>query len=404
MNQIPEINLKDYTYELPDERIAKHPLEQRDASQLLFYSHGSIGHHTFKQLPDFVPADTLLFYNDTKVIPARLFFFKDTGAKIEIFLLKPEKPSPVISQAMDVKDGCSWSCMVGNFKKWKEGQALNRSLEINGKKIELCAHIETRDPALIRFTWDNPDVRFVDIVEAAGTVPLPPYMNRQATEEDKPRYQTVYSKNEGAVAAPTSGLHFTEDVLGRLKDKGVETSQLTLHVSAGTFQPIKEENAVNHPMHSEQIIVTRRNVENLLRTDKKIFCVGTTSLRTLESLFWFGVKLLENPDAPFFIEKLRPYQYKANQLPSRTESMQAVLDYMDRKGTDEIQGSTEIFIFPGYPFPMVEGLITNFHQPGSTLILLVAAFIGEDWKKVYSEAMNNGYRFLSYGDSSLLIR
>ncbi|BDD09146.1 S-adenosylmethionine:tRNA ribosyltransferase-isomerase [Fulvitalea axinellae] len=401
---IPKISLDDYLYDLPDERIAKHPLSERDASKLLHYSKGQITHNTFSALPGLIPANATLFFNDTKVIPARLFFSKDTGAKIEIFLLQPEKPSTVIAESMLASGSCAWSCMVGNFKKWKDDQILTRILTIGDQEIKLTAKIEDRKNTLIRFDWDNTSVKFVEIVEAAGTVPLPPYMNRQATEEDKPRYQTVYSKNEGAVAAPTSGLHFTEDVLEAIKDKGVITDHLTLHVSAGTFRPIKEENVLDHPMHSEQVIVSKQNVKNLANPDRRIFCVGTTSMRTIESLYWYGVKLISDPNAEFRIEKLYPYQFEKEDLPSRTESMTAVLDKMERDGVEKIHGSTEIFIFPGYSFPMIEGMVTNFHQPGSTLILLVAAFIGEDWRKIYKEAMDNGYRFLSYGDSSFLER
>ncbi|BDC99081.1 S-adenosylmethionine:tRNA ribosyltransferase-isomerase [Persicobacter psychrovividus] len=402
--KLPEIKLAEYTYELNDERIAKYPLAERDASKLLYYQQGKIENLQFPDIEQVIPADSVLFFNNTKVIPARIFFRKDTGAKIEVFLLNPITPSPVISQAMDAKGETVWAAMVGNAKKLKDGQVLNREMTVEGQEVHLKAEIISRSPFQVKFEWTPSDIPFVAIVEEAGTVPLPPYMNREAEDEDKPRYQTVFSKNEGAVAAPTSGLHFTDKILERLDAKNIDRQELTLHVSAGTFQPVKEENAVNHPMHEEQIIIHRHNVEAIIERQGNIYCVGTTSMRTLESLYWFGVKLIEDPQADFFVEKLRPYQYSVEELPSVKAAMTAVLQRMDADKTDHLQGSTEIFIFPSYPFQIIDGIITNFHQPGSTLIMLVAAFIGEDWKKVYQNALDKDYRFLSYGDASFLLR
>jgi S-adenosylmethionine:tRNA ribosyltransferase-isomerase len=401
---IAPINYEDYLYELAEERIAKHPLEQRDASKLLVYKQGEIRHQTFRQIESVLPENAHLVFNNTKVIPARLYFQKKTGAIIEVFLLHPEAPSRVISQAMTQTSFGVWSVMIGNLRKWKDGDVLERELEVRGQKVVLKAKLQDRENKLIRFEWENPEVRFVDLIEAAGEVPLPPYMNRKPGEEDKPRYQTVYSQKEGAVAAPTAGLHFTNEVIESIKAKGITTDYLTLHVSAGTFQPIKEKNVIEHPMHSEQIEVSRQNIEKLLDPERKIFAVGTTSMRTMESLYWFGVKLLKGEEKIFKIDKLMPYAFKEEELPTRQQSMQAILDFMEEQQINELLGETEIFIFPGYTFRMCEGLVTNFHQPGSTLILLVAAFVGEDWRKIYQQALENDYRFLSYGDSSVLFR
>jgi S-adenosylmethionine:tRNA ribosyltransferase-isomerase len=395
------INLADYTYELADEKIAKYPLAERDQSKLLHYKKGSITHEKFKDIIELIPKESTLFFNNTKVIPARLIFNKATGTQIEIFLLKPIAPSEILSIVMEERTSVTWECMVGNFKKWKDEIPLERSLEINGGEVVLKAKVVDRDKKSIQFEWDNQDISFAEIVEVSGKVPLPPYLNRAAEESDKPRYQTVYSQHDGAVAAPTAGLHFTSEILEKLKEKGVKESFLTLHVSAGTFQPIKSDNILEHPMHSEQMVVTKESIQDVIEAKGKVFAVGTTSMRTLESLFWFGVRLI-NGKENFNIQKLEPYD-AYDQLPSRSESFQAIFGWMESNSLNQIIGTTEIFIFPGYKFRVCDGLITNFHQPGSTLILLVAAFIGEDWKKVYHQALDSGYRFLSYGDSSLLM-
>lgn len=403
------IKLEAYNYELPDEHIARYPLEKRDQSKLLLYQNGKIQDRTFYELPRLLPEQSHLFFNATKVIPARLFFQKPTtsqgeGAHIEIFLLNPIAPSHVIGEAMLAKQKCSWHCMIGNKKKWKAELLLQKSLYINDKEVTLYASLENAEKQIVSFSWDQPEITFVDIVEAIGRTPLPPYLRREATDEDKPRYQTVYSKNEGAVAAPTAGLHFTPEVLKTLETKGIQQDYLTLHVSAGTFQPIKAQNVTEHPMHSEQMVITKAHVKHLLEHNEgKIIAVGTTSLRTLESLYWYGVLLRQDSDASFKIPKLVAYQEKPENLPSLQESMKNILSYMELRSLDQLMGETEIFIYPGYQFRVCQGLITNFHLPKSTLILLIAAFVGEDWKQIYQHALQNNYRFLSYGDSSLLL-
>jgi len=342
------------------------------------------------------------------VIPARLFFQKEStiqgpGANIEIFLLNPVAPSTIIGEAMLTTEQCSWHCMIGNQKKWKDGQILYRKLTVKQVDLVLRAEIVNREEKVVRFIWDSPEAHFVDIVEAAGQVPLPPYLKREATEEDRPRYQTVYSKKEGAVAAPTAGLHFTPEVLHNLEDKGFPQHYLTLHVSAGTFQPIKEKDVRQHPMHSEQVLLSRDNVKSVMKAKGPIIAVGTTSVRTLESLYWYGVMLSQDPEANFKVPKLIAEATPENNILSLSESMQEILNYMKRKQLDQLMGETEIFIFPGYKFRVIEGLITNFHMPKSTLVLLIAALVGDDWKKIYAHALKNSYRFLSYGDSSLLM-
>jgi len=387
------------TYNLPEERIAKYPLAHRDQSKLLYYHKDKLVDKTFNELPELLDKESTLFFNDTKVIPARLFFTKDTGALIEVFLLEPVLPSPVVSVAMEATGKVIWQCMVGNYKKWKDGQTLKLDLEDDGKTIQLSASIYNREEIKISFEWNDANYSLAEIIELAGKVPLPPYLNRESESSDKERYQTVYSQNKGAVAAPTAGLHFTDEVLEELKRKGVKESFLTLHVSAGTFQPLKVENPEDHPMHSEQMVVSRMAIENILES-KKVIAVGTTSMRTLESLFWYGVRLI-NGNSAFKIEKLEIYQ--EGTLPSRKESFQAILDHMIENKLDTLHGETEIFIMGDYPFMVCDGLITNFHQPGSTLLMLVNSFLNGNWKSVYDHALKNGYRFLSYGDSSLLI-
>lgn len=404
-----EIRLEDYQYTLPEERIARYPLPQRDQAKLLFYEGGKVRDHIFHEIPSLLPHNSNLFFNNTKVIPARLLFRKepvqhDQGALIEIFLLHPVAPGTVMSEAMLAKGSCTWQCIIGNQKKWKPGIVLKRKIICEHAEIMLTAHLEDAEQKFVSLRWDNSGIPFVDIVEAAGQVPLPPYLNREATEEDKPRYQTVYSAQEGAVAAPTAGLHFTEEVLNAIRGKNMPLNYLTLHVGAGTFQPIKEEVVYHHPMHSEQMMVTRENIRSLLLPEKRIIAVGTTSVRTLESLYWYGVRLLKENNTVFHIEKLAPYHYSENELPSVKESLQAILDHMQQQNEEKIVGETEIFIFPGYQFKVCDGIITNFHMPKSTLVLLIAAFIGEDWRKVYEHALKNDYRFLSYGDSSLLLK
>lgn len=400
MPEVSKVKLSDYQYSLPDERIAKFPLSNRDDSKLLHYEEGEIQNLQFKNLPSLIPSESLLVFNNTKVIPARIFFFKPSGAKIEIFLLKPIAPTSEINEIMLSNGPVIWETMIGNSKKWKEGEVLKGELLIDGQKVVLEATLINREKRQVAFKWDIQKA-FCSIIEACGEVPLPPYLNRAAVAEDRPRYQTVYSVKEGAVAAPTAGLHFTPDILEQLKLNNIDLDYLTLHVSAGTFQPIKEEMVDQHPMHSEQVIITRENLKNFLAHHSNIIAVGTTSMRSLESLYWYGVKLLQEDDKLFFIPKLYPYQ-DHRISPTVKESFAAILSYMEEHDLNEITGSTEIFIMPGYEFRVCDGLITNFHQPGSTLILLVAAFTKGEWRKIYDEALNNEYRFLSYGDSSLL--
>lgn len=397
---IAELKLSDYEYNLPEEKIAKFPLEKRNTSKLLQFKKGEIEHLKFNQLPELIPAGSLMVFNNTKVIPARLIFQRSTGAKIEIFLLKPIAPTTVINEVMIKTDTVSWECMIGNLKKWKVGEILSGELIYQSQNIRLNASLIDLENRIVRFTWDA-EVPFVSIVEASGEVPLPPYLNRKPVDEDRPRYQTVYSKNEGAVAAPTAGLHFTEQVLDRLTENNVKKEFLTLHVGAGTFQPIKTDNITEHNMHSEQVVVSISTIKSVAEHQSKLLAVGTTSMRSLESLYWFGVRLLRNEGDEFLIPKLYPYQ-NFSLLPSRNESFEKIYNYMCNKGLNEITGSTEIFIVPGYKFRVCDGLVTNFHQPGSTLILLVAAFTNECWRQLYDEALDKDYRFLSYGDSSLL--
>ncbi|HEY9117078.1 MAG TPA: S-adenosylmethionine:tRNA ribosyltransferase-isomerase [Roseivirga sp.] len=396
----PAPDLKQINYQLDDARIAKYPLAERDQSKLLVYKNGEIDDLEFRRLPEALPNGSSLFFNNTKVIPARLFFQKETGAQIEIFLLSPVSPTHIISLMMEATGQVVWECMVGNFKKWKEDAILKRRIRHGGEQVEITARIVDREAKKIEFTWSDNTLSFAEIVELCGKVPLPPYLNRADEPEDKVRYQTVYSKNEGAVAAPTAGLHFTEKVLSDLSDKGVDLNYLTLHVSAGTFQPIKSEDAREHPMHSEQVEVQKETIQALIDSEK-VIAVGTTSMRTLESLYWFGLRVM-NGNHEFSIEKLEPYSHEGS-LPPRKEVFQNMLNWMAEAKIEVIGGKTEIFIIPGYEFKVCDGLITNFHQPGSTLMLLVWAFIGEKWKQVYDHALKNDYRFLSYGDSSILL-
>jgi S-adenosylmethionine:tRNA ribosyltransferase-isomerase len=396
---IPKIDLSTYHYELPEYRIAKFPLSDRDSSKLLVFNEGSIKETVFNNIIGEIPTNSTLIFNNTKVIPARLLFQKDTGAQIEIFLLQPIAPSTVISETLASTNAVVWQCMIGNSKRWKNGTALQRSIEINGENLIVeASRLDNSNE--VKISWDNHQVRFVDIVESAGQVPLPPYLNRKAEASDKERYQTVYSKNEGAVAAPTAGLHFTQPILEALSEKGVGEEYLTLHVSAGTFQPIKVDDVTQHPMHCEQIMVNKQTIEKVVNSEK-VIAVGTTSMRTLESLYWYGIKLITESTDKLFIDKLYPYQQHGS-LPTRKEVFQVILNYMNKSELESLFGETEIFIFPSYQFRVCDGLITNFHQPGSTLILLIAAFIGKNWQKVYKYALSNNFRFLSYGDSSLL--
>ncbi|MDO4190650.1 MAG: S-adenosylmethionine:tRNA ribosyltransferase-isomerase [Bacteroidales bacterium] len=396
------IRIEDFNYELPDERIAKYPLEERDQSQLLIWDGVQPHHQHFYDLPDLLHQGDVLIYNNTKVIQARLHFAKETGALIEIFCLEPHTPSNY-EEAFAAAKEVVWQCMVGNLKKWKQG-ILSRNFFIND--IDVCLQAEYVEEIggmshLIRFTWNKSEFTFAQILEACGELPIPPYLNRETEDKDKETYQTVYSKIEGSVAAPTAGLHFTLPVLRRLARNGVREEEITLHVGAGTFHPVKSEEIGDHPMHTEFISINKETIELLLNNREHIVAVGTTSVRTLESLYYLGVHIANNPEAPnLHVEQWEPYE--PHTLTTQ-QALQAILDYLNQHHLWMIEASTQILIVPGFEFRVVSRMLTNFHQPKSTLLLLVAAFVGiEHWKTIYNYALSNNFRFLSYGDSSLL--
>ena len=390
-----DIQIKDYWYDLPPERIALYPLPERDQSKLLVYKDGCIQHAKFQQLSSFLLTSSTLFFNNTRVIPARLNFQKDTGASIELFLLNPVWPSPLVQQAMESTQSNQWVCTIGNLKRWTEGLTLIKNLP----DATISATLIDREKGVVAFHWTPPELSFAEIISRAGNTPLPPYLKRNAEESDRLRYQTIYSHHDGAVAAPTAGLHFTERIIEELKSRGHTLEFLTLHVSAGTFQPVKTANAAEHTMHSEQMVITYENIRQL-QVANHVTAVGTTSLRTLESIFWYGTKLIHDPSADFEIPQ---FPYRLSTPYSREEVIAAILQKMEKENLEKITGETSIMIMPGYDFKITNALITNFHQPGSTLMLLIAAFVGKDWKQIYEEALQNNYRFLSYGDSSLLL-
>jgi len=403
MQDIPKINIEDFKYELPDERIAQYPVRDRDSSKLLLYNKGRISEDVFRNIARYLPQGSLLVFNNTKVIRARLLFRKVTGAPIEIFCLEPLLPADY-ENSFGSKNPVEWKCIIGNLRKWKSG-TIGLKFCYRDKECELEAEkVRPEGEAWrIRFSWNNEMMTFSEVTEAAGHIPLPPYVKREDEQEDNIRYQTVYSKIRGSVAAPTAGLHFTDDVLSSIKKNGIYRTDLTLHIGAGTFKPIKGNDISKHEMHCEHFFVTRRLIEELILFKGKTIAVGTTSVRTLESLYWLGAGLTNEPnnDAELYMDQWYPYFNDSNI--SFTESMQALLYHMKRKGTDLLHGSTTLMIVPGYRFRVINGMVTNFHQPGSTLLLLVAAYSGSRWKEIYNYAMMNRFRFLSYGDSSLLI-
>ena len=396
---IGNINISDFDYPLPDDRIAKHPLDERDKSKLLLYNDSSIKEDIFLNLADNLPENSLVLFNNTKVVQARLLFRRSTGAQIEVFLLEPITLFDyVLSFASNTK--VIWKCIVGNLKKWKEDELR---MPIPYSKSTLCARKlrNLSEGIEIELLWDDISLSFARIVELCGNIPIPPYLNRDADLEDKDRYQTIYAKPEGSVAAPTAGLHFTDRVFESLKSKNIDIEYVTLHVGAGTFKPVKAENIRDHEMHTEHFIVKKSTIHNLLNHKGKRVVVGTTSLRTLESIYWLGVKaFIGKLNETLAVSQWEPYELPGNV--DIKDSLTALESLMSNKNTDYIAASTQILIVPGYKVRMADALITNYHQPKSTLLLLVAAFIGEDWKKVYKYAMDNGFRFLSYGDSSLL--
>ena len=400
-----QIHITDYNYELPDERIAKFPLKERDHSKLLVYRHGEVGEDVFYNLPTYLPSGALMVFNNTKVIQARMHFRKETGALIEVFLLEPYAPADY-EQMFQTTGSCSWLCIVGNLKKWKEG-TLSRTFSVNGVETTLSVtrRHEVGTSHLIEFEW-NTDVSLAEILDAVGELPIPPYLNRKTEESDKQTYQTVYSKIKGSVAAPTAGLHFTPSVLEALDNAGIDREEVTLHVGAGTFKPVKSSTIGEHEMHTEFICVHRQTLEKLLRHDASAIAVGTTSVRTLESLYYIGVKLHANPhleEHELHVLQWEPYTVTPDQLITPREAIESVLRFLDDNGLSSLHSSTQIIIAPGYEYKIVKMLVTNFHQPQSTLLLLVSAFLHGDWHKVYDYALSHDFRFLSYGDSSLLI-
>lgn len=404
MEETKHIKISDYNYPLRDERIAKFPLPVRDQSKLLVYRHGEVSETRFTSLPDYLEAGELMIFNNTKVIQARLHFRKETGALIEIFCLEPIQPNDYVLNFQQTSHA-AWLCMIGNLKKWKEG-SLHKEMNVKGHTITLTAtRGECRGTShWVDFTWDNPEITFADILEVFGELPIPPYLNRETQESDKETYQTVYSKIKGSVAAPTAGLHFTERVLQALRDKGVDLEEVTLHVGAGTFKPVKSEEIEGHEMHTEYISVNRQTIEKLIAHGGKAIAVGTTSVRTLESLYYIGVTIASHPDAGQEELHVRQWQpYETHPTMTTVESLQQILDYMKRHELEALHTSTQIIIAPGYTYHIVQKMVTNFHQPQSTLLLLVSAFVKGDWRTIYDYALGHDFRFLSYGDSSLLI-
>lgn len=414
------IHISDYNYDLPDSRIAKFPVSPRDTSKLLIYRHGEISDDIFYNLPKYLPQKSLMVFNNTKVIQARMHFRKETGALIEVFLMEPAAPTDY-ELMFQTRGECSWLCMVGNLKKWKEG-SLVRTFDVAGSTINFKATmrrdiIDTKSVGTnywVDFAWDNPQVSFAEILDAVGELPIPPYLNRETQDSDKTTYQTVYSKIKGSVAAPTAGLHFTDKVLAAIDAAGVRREELTLHVGAGTFKPVKSEEIDGHTMHTEYVCVRRDTLQTLLDYDCCAIAVGTTSVRTLESLYYMGVKLEANPDAAeenLHVCQWEPYE-KADGTPvggnlidgiTPQKAISNIIAWLDKNNLKTLHSSTQIIIAPGYEYKIVKVLVTNFHQPQSTLLLLVSAFLKGDWRNVYDYALSHDFRFLSYGDSSILI-
>ena len=403
MNSPKNIHIADFDYTLPDERIAKFPLECRDRSKLLVYKDGDICESLFYHIPELLPTNTLLVFNNTKVIHARLFFQKPTGSMIEVFCLEPYKMA--ISQAFDQRKTCTWTCFIGNNKKWKD-EPLSRTIDVDGQKVTLTAKRQQNvgNAWIVDFSW-NGDLSFAEIIDKAGVIPLPPYLHREAVSSDNERYQTVYDKWEGSVAAPTAGLHFTPEVFDALKRKAIDTDFITLHVGAGTFKPVNTPTIGQHEMHVEKIEIARQNIECILNHfGKPIIPVGTTSVRTIESVYWFGVRLNQDPQLKsMHVLQWDPYELAEAAIPP-DEAYRNVLTWMSKNKLEHLSGDTQLMIAPGYTYRVIDGLITNFHQPKSTLLLLVSALIGDAWRDCYQYALEHDFRFLSYGDSCLLLK
>jgi S-adenosylmethionine:tRNA ribosyltransferase-isomerase len=408
-----KINLEEYNYDLPEDRIAQYPVDERDLSNLLVYRGGNISKDIFRNVDSYLPAESFLVFNNTRVIRARLLFRKDTGAAIEVLCLEPIAPVEY-ELSLGSRKPVKWKCIVGNLKKWKSGP-LKTEFRINGNPLILSAEKVKQEGEtwILKFSWSAENISFGEVIESAGHIPLPPYIEREDEANDNSRYQTVYSKIDGSVAAPTAGLHFTENVFNKLKTKGIRSDEITLHVGAGTFKPIKSDSVFDHEMHCEHFYVTRETLRAIIKNEGNIVSVGTTSVRTLESIYWLGVKMISDKSHKTDVETqgiaslLKLGQWEAYDLDSSVtlnQSIEAILNYMNRSGLNFLHASTSIMIIPSYNFKVVNGIITNFHQPGSTLLLLISAWIGEDWKKIYRFALDNNFRFLSYGDSSVLLR
>ncbi|MBQ9877772.1 MAG: S-adenosylmethionine:tRNA ribosyltransferase-isomerase [Bacteroidales bacterium] len=400
---IPQIKIEDYNYPLDDSRIAKYPLAERDASKLLHYKDATVQEYTFRDLPSLLPAGSLMVFNDTKVVPARMFFQRETGAHIEIFCLEPFSP-PEYNTIFASTESCRWKCVVGNLKRWKKDvlSLINTADDKDIAELALRASLVQKEgnTAVVEFTW-NTGIPFSNVLDMAGNVPIPPYLNRDTEAIDLERYQTLYARVRGSVAAPTAGLHFTQRVLDGIAGKGIDINDVCLHVGAGTFLPVKSSNVADHPMHREPFVVSVELLKKLRDRNRPVIAVGTTSVRTLESLYYAGVDCIES-GAPKDIGQWVPYE---REYPySIEESLEALIEYLQSNGLEELKLGTRIIIVPGFRFRLVDYLVTNFHQPESTLILLVSAFVKGDWRRIYDYALAHGFRFLSYGDSSLLER
>lgn len=404
-----ELAIIDYTYDLPDDKIAKFPLGQRDLSKLLIYQRGSITENSYSNIADFLPSDSLIIFNNSKVIQARIFFRKESGALIEIFCLEPAPEYREITTAMTSTGRTSWKCLIGGASKWKHGTVLEKTFRIDGRELSFQAAIKERlqDSFIVEFTWENDKISFAELLPLVGNIPLPPYIKRAADIKDLERYQTVYAHSEGSVAAPTAGLHFTEQILENLRAKKIATTFVTLHVGAGTFKPVKAATMQAHEMHAEFIDINIGTIDALLSFQSKfITAVGTTSLRTIESLYWIGAKIFRNPALAHDLLELdqwEPYE-EGHSTISVQDALNALRAWLIHHNLDRLVTKTSLLIAPGYEFKLASALVTNFHQPQSTLLLLVAAFIGDDWRKVYTHALENDFRFLSYGDGCLLFR
>ncbi len=396
------LSIKDYTYYLPEDRIAKYPLPERDASKLLIYNNGKITEDIYKNLDKYLPPHSLLVFNDTKVMEARILFQKPTGGVIEIFCLEPDEQYSDIMEGMMQRSIVFWQCMIGGASKWKHGQVLKKKIKTVLKEVSLEARYVDKktDSFVIEFLWNDDSLSFAEVLHHAGAIPLPPYIKREADKSDAERYQTIYAHTEGSVAAPTAGLHFTAEIFKKIKAKNIQTDFLTLHVGAGTFKPVKSENLEGHQIHAEFITISKKTIQNILQhLSENIIPVGTTSLRTIETIYWLGVKIGSGEKNNLTIAQWEPYDLNKN-IPVE-QALQTLLDFMNGKNLERLITKTQLMIAPSYQIKIANALITNFHQPQSTLLLLIAALIGNDWRKVYDYALKNNFRFLSYGDGCL---